>query len=118
MCGGGEGGRAAPSFAHARGVTRLYCGPPPGLTYRGDPCTTKLFYKINWGEGVVQPRKGDSIVCEQPLGSKAENAFGFGGAQGRGGVSAAILVGGEQRWVVLEGGGLPGLAGPGRGEGR
>lgn len=43
VCGGGEGGRTAPFFAQAPGVTRLYRDPPPGLTYRGDPRTTKLF---------------------------------------------------------------------------
>ena len=42
---------------------------------------------------MVKPKgqgTGDSIVCEQPFGSKAENAFVFGGALGREGVSAAI----------------------------
>lgn len=29
-------------------------------------------------------------MCEQPFDSKAENAFVFGGAHGREGVSAAI----------------------------
>lgn len=39
---------------------------------------------------------GSSIVRETPLDAKAENAFVFGGAHGRGGVSAAISMGGKQ----------------------